>query len=58
VLFADQLRSLDAPFEESWDGTDRFGRIVPGGIYIVNVSWGAARGQRSGVTGAAVAVVR
>jgi len=58
VLFADELRSLDPPFETVWDGTDRFGRVVPGGIYIVNVSWGAARGQRSGATSAGVAVVR
>lgn len=58
VLFEDERRFLTAPVEDRWDGTDRFGRLVPGGIYLVNVSWGVARGARTGSTSAAVAVVR
>ncbi len=42
----------------SWDGTDRRGEIVPGGIYIIEVDWGPAPGARTGSTRKAIVVVR
>jgi hypothetical protein len=58
VLFEDEQRDLVADLPDEWDGTDGRGRIVPGGIYIINLSWGVASGSRTGSTSAAVAVVR
>lgn len=58
VLFEDERRELDVAELDQWDGTDNLGRPVTGGIYILNVTWGAARGSRAGSTSTAVAVVR
>lgn len=65
VLYEDAPRSFDAGGRElaaaaadRWDGTDQSGAVVPGGIYLINVTWGAARGARAGRASAAVTVVR
>ncbi|MDH3197443.1 MAG: hypothetical protein OEO21_04305 [Candidatus Krumholzibacteria bacterium] len=61
TLYEDDARDLPAPAPSSldvWNGRDRAGAIVPGGVYVVNVTWGEARGERSGSANASVAVVR
>jgi hypothetical protein len=58
VLLADERHNPRARIDTAWDGTDRWGRIVPGGIYIVSVTWGNAPGERTGVRNVAVGVVR
>jgi len=63
VLFEDEPRAFDVaegpPLpEDSWDGRDGGGNVVPGGVYVINVSWGLARGARSGAANVSVAVVR
>ena len=61
VLFRDERRSFDRftlASSERWDGTDRRGDVVPGGVYVVGVTWGVARGALTGSAKAALAVVR
>jgi len=43
---------------DMWDGRDRSGSVVEGGVYIIHLNWGAARGSTDGNDKAAVAVVR
>jgi len=61
TLYADDARDLSALAPSSldvWNGRDGLGEIVPGGVYVVNLTWGEARGERSGSANASVAVVR
>lgn len=63
VLYEDDPRDFDVAEpppdpRDQWDGTDSGGAIVPGGVYVINVTWGESRGARTGSSNASVAVVR
>jgi hypothetical protein len=63
VLYEDDPRDFTdatpgAAMLDAWDGTDRGGAVVAGGIYVINVGWGVARGSRTGGASASVAVIR
>lgn len=61
TLFRDQPRLLVpnlAPQVDVWDGRDAGGEIVPGGVYVINVTGGAARGAITHAVRKSVAVAR
>jgi len=63
VLYQDEVRDLVAganppASEDVWDGRDDSGRVVPGGVYVLNVMWGESIGGRDGGTRVSVVVVR
>lgn len=41
-----------------WDGRDDAGNVVPGGVYVLSVTWGETVGGRDGGARASVVVVR
>jgi hypothetical protein len=60
-LYVDEPRALaggGAPLWDTWDGRDRDGAIVPGGIYILAVSGGPAPGSPTRTVKASMAVIR
>jgi hypothetical protein len=45
-------------YQFSWDGCDSNGRLVRGGIYILTLSAGPAKGSTTSTTKTSVAVIR
>lgn len=61
VLFKDEPRTYQPRVSsqlDQWNGRNTAGDVVPGGIYVVNVSGGVARGARTHVSRKPVAVAR
>ncbi len=61
VIYEDLIRGFkpwQLPVWDEWDGRDSSGRLVPGGIYILTLSAGPARGSVTRTVKASVAVIR
>jgi hypothetical protein len=61
VLFRDERQVFGrflSPTSAAWDGRDDSGNVVAGGVYLINVTWGVARGTRTGGATVSVAVAR
>jgi hypothetical protein len=61
VLFKDEPRMFQAgvaPRVDTWDGRDAGGDVVPGGIYVISISGGTARGATTHVARKPVTVAR
>jgi len=63
VLYENDERTLGAGSNPSdpadvWDGRDDGGNVVPGGVYVLSVTWGETAGGFDGGARASVVVVR
>jgi hypothetical protein len=61
VIYEESPRSFTGSASrewDRWDGRDFHGNLVPGGVYILTVSGGAARGVASDVVKGTFAVIR
>jgi hypothetical protein len=61
VLFKNEPRTYQpgvSPKLDQWNGRNAGGDIVPGGVYVINVSGGVARGATTHVSRKPVAVAR
>jgi len=63
VLYSESERALLAgknppASQDTWDGRDDGGRVVPGGVYVLSVVWGESIGGHDGGSRTSVVVVR